>query len=284
VTDAKHRYQSVRTHRLSAVVSVVLLAVGAVLITLAAYGSRAGPPQPTPAAVGVIEPQRLATPASRDQATLISAEQATATPPETAAALHTVATGPTQDGKSTAPAMNGATAKRSTVPHPAGVAAKGLILKKSQPVALSIPAIKVTSPLLDLGLNADGTLQVPSLDDPRSKAGWYRNSPTPGSLGPAIIVGHIDSKKYGPGVFYELGSLMPGQEIDIARKDGTVAVFRVDGVRSYPKDHFPTLDVYGNIDHAGLRLITCGGTFDPERGSYENNIVVYASLTSSRSA
>ena len=72
--------------------------------------------------------------------------------------------------------------------------------------------------------------------------------------------------------------------MDITRKDGTVAVFQIDGVRSYPKDQFPTKDVYGNIDHAGLRLITCGGTFDPDKGSYESNIVVYASLKSSHKA
>ena len=70
----------------------------------------------------------------------------------------------------------------------------------------------------------------------------------------------------------------------MTRQDGTVAVFKIDGVRSYPKNNFPTKDVYGNIDHAGLRLITCGGTFDPSKSSYESNIVAYASLVSSRKA
>lgn len=139
------------------------------------------------------------------------------------------------------------------------------------------------SVLLDLGLNVDGTVEVPSLNDPASKAGWYRNSPTPGSLGPAIILGHVDSKKYGPGIFYRLGELRPGQEIDVARSDGKIAVFRVDTVHSYAKDAFPSNDVYGNIDHAGLRLITCGGTFDRTLGSYQSNIVVYASLAGTRS-
>jgi len=100
-------------------------------------------------------------------------------------------------------------------------------------------------------------------------------------VGPAILLGHIDSKKYGPGVFYDLGRLKPGQEVDVTRQDGTVAVFAIDQVRVYPKDNFPTKDVYGNIDHAGLRLITCGGTFDPTKHSYESNIVAYASLVSS---
>ncbi|MEO7126970.1 MAG: sortase, partial [Nakamurella sp.] len=107
---------------------------------------------------------------------------------------------------------------------------------------------------------------------------------TPGSLGPSIILGHIDSRKYGPGIFYHLGNLRPGDTIDVTRKDQTVAVFRVDGVRTYSKDAFPTLEVYGNIDHAGLRLITCGGTFDPSKHSYESNIVAYATLVSSHPA
>jgi len=167
------------------------------------------------------------------------------------------------------------------VPPAFANAAKGLVLSASEPVSLTIPSIGVKSALLELGLNADGTVQVPSLEEPHSQAGWYKNSPTPGSVGPAILLGHIDSKKYGPGVFYDLGRLKPGQEVDVTRQDGTVAVFAIDQVRVYPKDNFPTKDVYGNIDHAGLRLITCGGTFDPTKHSYESNIVAYASLVSS---
>jgi len=135
-------------------------------------------------------------------------------------------------------------------------------------------------PLLKLGLNADRTVQVPPLDKD-SRAGWYRNSPTPGQLGPAVILGHVDSAEYGPGVFFRLGALRPGNLLSVTRDDNTVAVFRVDRVVSYPKDRFPTLEVYGNTDHAALRLITCGGTFDLSTHNYENNIVAYASMISS---
>ncbi len=186
-------------------------------------------------------------------------------------------------GKTSSAASTSAAGPTTKIAPPSFAnAAKGLVLLPSPPVSLSIPAIGAKSDLLTLGLNPDGTVQVPSLDDPQSKAGWYKNSPTPGSVGPAIILGHIDSKKYGPGVFYELGNLKPGDEVDITRQDGSVAVFKIDGVRSYPKNNFPTAAVYGNIDHAGLRLITCGGTFDPSISSYESNIVAYASLVASR--
>jgi sortase (surface protein transpeptidase) len=147
-----------------------------------------------------------------------------------------------------------------------------------------VPAIGIDSSLIDLGLNADGTIEVPSLDDPDSKPGWYTGSPTPGALGPAIILGHIDSRQFGPGVFYSLQDLQAGDGIEVTRADGTVAQFAVDNVRTVPKSNFPTLEVYGNLDHAGLRLITCGGEFDPDARSYESNVIVFASLVGSRSA
>ena len=100
--------------------------------------------------------------------------------------------------------------------------------------------------------------------------------PAPGALGPAIILGHIDSRQFGPGVFYSLQDLQPGDSIDVARADGTVAEFSIDSVQTVPKSDFPTLEVYGNLDHSGLRLITCGGEFDPDARSYESNIIVFA--------
>jgi sortase (surface protein transpeptidase) len=137
--------------------------------------------------------------------------------------------------------------------------------------------------LIQLGLNPDGSVEVPSLDDPDSKPGWYRNSPAPGAVGPAIILGHVDSRQYGPGVFYSLKDLHPGDSIEVTRADNTVAIFNIDTVESVHKSDFPTLRVYGNLDHSGLRLITCGGEFDPNASSYESNIIVFASLVGSRS-
>ena len=121
--------------------------------------------------------------------------------------------------------------------------------------------------------------QVPPLDDPDSKAGWYKYSPTPGQIGPTVILGHVDSAKYGPGIFFKLGALQPGATVEVTLTDRIIAVFTVDKVVAYPKSKFPSTAVYGNIDHPGLRVITCGGTFDPTAGSYESNIVAYATLT-----
>jgi len=148
------------------------------------------------------------------------------------------------------------------------------------PVRLHIPSIGVDSELMDLGLQADGTLEVPPNGFP---AGWYTGAPTPGELGPAVIAGHVD---WGgqPGVFFDLRELSSGDEIEITRQDGSTARFRVTRVEQFAKDEFPTQMVYGDIDHAGLRLITCGGAFDPQMRSYNDNLVVFAELIGSDAA
>jgi len=154
---------------------------------------------------------------------------------------------------------------------PSRPAVEAAPLARSTPVRVRIAAIGVDSGLMDLGLRADGSLEVPPSGFP---AGWYTGGPTPGELGPAIIAGHIDWN--GPGVFYNLHKLKPGDQITVTRKDGSKPVFRVTRVAQFSKSQFPTTLVYGNIDHAGLRVITCGGSF--KSGSYVDNIVVFADL------
>jgi sortase (surface protein transpeptidase) len=157
----------------------------------------------------------------------------------------------------------------------------GPVLPRSKPVRIDVPVIDVHSTLQYLGLTPEGTLMVPAPGPHYNEAGWYKYSPTPGSVGPAVIAGHIDSAAQGPSVFFNLGDLEPGDKIFISRVDGLVAVFKVDGVRRYPKVDFPTRLVYGKTHHAALRLITCGGPFDYATGHYTDNIVVFASLAGS---
>jgi hypothetical protein len=146
---------------------------------------------------------------------------------------------------------------------------------RSVPQRVILPTIDVDSRLEELGLDADRQLVPPADPD---RAGWYRNSPTPGELGPAVVAGHVDSTA-GPAVFHRLGALRPGDPVRVVRADGRVAVFRVDRVAAYDKDAFPTRDVYGDLPYAGLRLITCGGSYDSDNGGYQANVVVFASLT-----
>jgi LPXTG-site transpeptidase (sortase) family protein len=177
-----------------------------------------------------------------------------------------------------APAMRPVAAGVAALPAPTGpiVAPPQSAAPKpvAAPVSLTIPLIGVKTNLMTLGLGSNGELQVPPLSM-ASVAGWYTGSPRPGSIGSAIIVGHIDTTK-GPAVFYRLNKLTRGDKIYVKRADGTLAEFRVTSVQSYPKDDFPTQEVYGPVPDAELRLITCGGTYDFATHHYVRNTVVYA--------
>ncbi|WP_262284702.1 class F sortase [Micromonospora sp. MA102] len=150
-------------------------------------------------------------------------------------------------------------------------------LPRSTPTTISIPRIGVHAEIMTLGLNPDGTVQVPPLEQ-AMKAGWYSPGPSPGEAGNSVIVGHVDSAKLGPAVFFNLGALRMGDTISIAREDGSAATFTVTEVKSYPKAAFPTELVYGPSDKPGLRVVTCGGTFDESSRSYVDNVIAFASL------
>jgi Sortase domain len=154
----------------------------------------------------------------------------------------------------------------------------GLVLPESDPVAVSIPRIGVQSRLVDLGLDRDGAMEVPQ--DP-AVAGWFSGGPAPGALGPAVIAGHV-TWDGAPAVFHRLGTMRRGDQVTVTRKDGKTAVFTVTRVARFSKSQFPSRAVYGSIDHAGLRLITCGGTYDVARHRYLDNVVVFARLEAVR--
>ena len=140
------------------------------------------------------------------------------------------------------------------------------------PVSLRVPDIGLDTSLLQVGLNADRSLEVPGSF---SVAGWYAGGTAPGAIGPAVIVGHYDSLD-GPGVFYRLDQLLPGQRIHVRRADSSRTNFVVDRVKRVEKEEFPTSEVYGPVDRPELRLITCGGDFDRGSRHYRDNTIVFA--------
>ncbi|WP_020498504.1 class F sortase [Sciscionella marina] len=161
-------------------------------------------------------------------------------------------------------------------PKPAASSAPQAGMPRSTPVRLDIPSIGAESGLVPLGLQSDGSVAVPPVSQPR-QAGWYRNGPTPGQVGPSVVLGHVDGN-HKKGIFYDLDKVKAGQEVDIARADGKTARFRVRAVDQVPKDEFPTQAVYGNTTKPELRLITCGGSFNRAERSYRDNVIVYADL------
>jgi hypothetical protein len=227
-------------HRIiAAAASVVLALVGAAIVFMATSTS-VGPPQPTAGAGQSHSVSGIPTPAGSDS-----------------------------------PMTGPKSASSSATANHARDTDLGPILAASPPVAIDIPSIGVrTGNLVDLGLGVDGSLQPPT---DFSSVGWYTAGPSPGQLGPAILGGHVDSHN-GPAIFYRLGALRPGALVTVGRKDGSAATFRVDRVQRFPKDHFPTAQVYGSTNRAELRLITCGGSFDQKSGHYLDNIVAFAHL------
>lgn len=152
-------------------------------------------------------------------------------------------------------------------------------LPPSIPTSIRIPSIKVTAPLAGLGLDTAGRLDTPPVAKP-NQAGWYRDGPSPGAPGNAVVAGHADTRS-GPAVFYRLGLLRPGDKVEVLRQDRRTAVFTIDAVRTYPRTGFPDADVYGPTARPELRVITCGGKYDKKSG-YSNNVVVFAHLTATR--
>ncbi len=177
--------------------------------------------------------------------------------------------------RSAAPPTALAPAPATAVPAPAAATPR---VPASPPVRVEIPGIGVRAKVMNLGLNPDGTLEVPPLSK-ADQTGWYERGAAPGTAGPTVIVGHVDTAD-GPAVFSRLGELRPGERVRVTRADGRIATFRLDALESVRKDAFPTQRVYGDVAYPAIRLITCGGDFDRTSGHYLNNTIAYGHLVS----
>lgn len=148
-------------------------------------------------------------------------------------------------------------------------------MQAPNPAVIRIPRLDVEASIIPLGLQEDGSIEVPENPD---QAGWWLGGPEPGELGPAVILGHVDSQEEGPAVFFYLRYLEAGDEIHIDRVDGSTITYVVESTERHEKDEFPTDEVYGPTEQPTLRLVTCGGDFDFDVRTYEDNVIVFASL------
>uniref|UniRef100_A0AAU2VQ26 Class F sortase n=1 Tax=Streptomyces sp. NBC_00008 TaxID=2903610 RepID=A0AAU2VQ26_9ACTN len=182
------------------------------------------------------------------------------------------------------PAPPAAAAPAAPAPASASAAPEtadpGPSLPRSVPKRLRIPAIAVDAPFTPLSIGSSGRLDAPPPND-KNLAGWFKDGVTPGERGAAIVAGHVDTTT-GPAIFLQLRFLQPGATVDITRTDGTVATFKVDTVETFSKAKFPDKRVYADTPDAQLRLITCGGNYDRTVKDYEDNVVVFAHLDSSK--
>ena len=154
-------------------------------------------------------------------------------------------------------------------PHP-------LPARPTGPMTITIPSIGVKAGIVGIGLRADGAMQVPDPD----QVGWYKRGPRPGSPGPAVLIGHVDSRT-GRAVFYRLRQLRPGDEILVGQRDGSTTKFIVGRLERHPKTALPTKRIWPTTSKPLLRLITCAGSFDRATGHYRDNLIVYAARVGS---
>ena len=149
-------------------------------------------------------------------------------------------------------------------------------LSPSIPTRISIPSLGVRAKVVKVGRAADGSIATPAVD-PAEATGWYRLGPTPGELGTAVIVGHVDTDSQ-PAVFHRLPELRKGKLIKVDREDHRVATFTVESVETFPKTAFPAGRVFDSTDRARLVLVTCGGTWVGGHIGYSDNVIVFATL------
>jgi len=261
-----------RARLLWLVVSGVLLASGLVLVVLGMRGPQVGPGISGPigrTSLVTSRPARL----ERSQVSKV------VYPRSASSGTSAVATGTSSNSRH-AKAVSEDVGSKPSTPAAPGANSPGTSTKlddvqvPSRPVHLSIPAIGLSDDVSELGLNANGSVQVPTS---WNVPGWYKLGPVPGEIGSAVILGHVDSV-YGPAAFFRLSSLRPGELVTVKLSNGTTVRFKVIGLRMYLKSKFPDQLVYGPRSYSALQLVTCGGAFDSTTHHYLSNLVVFTAL------
>jgi hypothetical protein len=246
-------------------VSLALVVLGTLGIIFVPHGPEVGPSVTAPIGQVTLPPSGIL-PTTTARTTTVPA---TSTPT-------TSGGGPTTP--SSTPPPTSPTTPPTTAPRtPTTVPRVATPINRSRPVHLSIPQIGLSVALSTLGLNPDGTVSVPS---DYATPGWFKDGPTPGQKGSAVILGHVDNQN-GPAVFYHLDRLGVGSRVFVTLYNGRRLEFAVIGVRMFSKTNFPNKLVYGYRPYPALQLVTCGGVFDANTGHYLSNIVVFTALVKS---
>ena len=133
-------------------------------------------------------------------------------------------------------------------------ASKFISLPAASPARLQIAKLAIDVPFGDeVGVLPSGEMALPNQS---TEVSLYTHAHTPGEIGPAIVVGNSVTET-GPGVFSALHTLDTGDMISVTRDDGVEALFVVTDLKRNVSEHFPVADVYGEVPHAGIRLLTC---------------------------
>jgi len=220
--------------------------------------------------LGLASPQ--ATPAPAAELSALPSSSASSSLPSSATSKPTART--PRPSASTSPR----TARAKPTPTPRPAAKRTPRLTESVPTRVRIPAAEVDASTVKLGIADDGTMETP--EDP-DQVGWFDGARTPGGPGVAVLAGHVTWNGRET-VFFDLGRLDRGTKVALDREDGTTATFAITRRSTFPKDEFPTREVYRATSTPELVLITCGGEYDADRRYYDANIIVWAELLSIR--
>ena len=143
---------------------------------------------------------------------------------------------------------------------------------RPRPVGMQVDTIDVSRyPIRAIGLEADGQLEIPD----ETEIGWYRYGATAGQPGATVLAAHVNWNRV-PGPFARLGSVEPGDRIEVTLDDGSQRRYEVVERAIYGKRELPRERLWRNSGPEELVLITCGGDYNPEIRRYRENIVVYA--------
>ena len=144
----------------------------------------------------------------------------------------------------------------------------------SQPISVSIDRLGIDeTAVVAVGVLPNGDMEVPQPLD----VGWYRFGPEPGQPGSAVLAGHVASDGIN-GAFRHLDRLGVGDVIGIEFTDGSTISFEVTDSIQVNKTALPFDEIFARSGPSQLALITCGGSFDYNARSYEDNIVVVATM------
>jgi sortase (surface protein transpeptidase) len=162
------------------------------------------------------------------------------------------------------------------VTSPAPNSASTVTAPAPPPTRVVIPSLQVDAAVEPVATDAQGRMATPAQ---ANDVAWFKPGAAPGDSGNAVFAGHLDWTS-GPAVFWHLGELKPGAEVQVVRADGSRLRFAVDGIKQYAFDADPS-DVFTRSGPPGIALVTCTGAWDRARQTYLQRLSVHASLLQS---
>ena len=186
---------------------------------------------------------------------------------------------PAQESESGPPAsVAGSSVEPSSAGDPARIGRSDAAVEaaetsdEARPVRVVLSSVGIDAPVRPVGVAEDGQMQLPP--DPRVM-GWYRFGPAPGADGSVVVAGHLDSKRFGLGPLARLRDVEVGQPIEVTLAGGATSTYTVVAVERFDRQGLPE-ELFSRQGPERLRVITCGGEYDPDAGGYQQNLVVTA--------